>query len=671
MRPMTPMMEGLIVDNFAGGGGASSGIEEAFGRPVDIAINHDPEAVAMHMANHPQTLHLCQSVWKADPREVVDGRPVALAWFSPDCKHFSKAKGGKPVEKNIRDLAWVVVHWSRRLGPELRPRVIMLENVEEFRTWDEIDVETGMPVRRRECDGQLSLLQDPPVLRKGKRRRIKPEGKTFQLWKAALKKDGYRIEHRELRGCDFGEPTIRKRLFVIARCDGRPIVWPEATHGPGRLPYRTAASDVIDWSIPCRSIFNRKKPLAENTLRRIAHGVMKFVVNASDPFILRVAHGEVDARGKRRGQGTHSTHEPLGTAPASGEFALVTPFLDRQFGKSAPDAATDPVATTTERAKTALIAPTMIQTGYGERPGQAPRVLDIHKPYGTCVDGAKAAVVSAFIAKHTSSGIGSPANEPAPTVTANGGINDHPGGATPLGVAAVHLAQFSETREGRSLNPGHPAGEPVSTIVQRGPLQAVVASHLVKLRGTCRHGQPIDEPAATASAQGMHIGQVVTHLAPHVQTMRNAEQPYQGGDEPTHTVTAGGAGMYMVAAFLAKYFGTATGQAADEGLHTVTALPRFGLVTVTIAGEEFVIVDIGMRMLTPRELARAQGFRDDYVLDPVCDRVMKGGKIKRGPLPIASQIRMIGNSVNRRVARALVAANCNAPLEQRQEARAA
>jgi DNA (cytosine-5)-methyltransferase 1 len=628
MKP-SRMIEGLIVDNFAGGGGASTGIEEAFRRPVDIAINHDPEAIAMHEANHPDTVHICQSVWKADPVEVTGGRPVALGWFSPDCKHFSKAKGGKPVEKNIRDLAWVVVHWARRV----KPRIIMLENVEEFRTWCPVDPVTGFPMKQRRIDGQLTMLPDPNGVvleRKGKRRRIKPEGETFQLWVAALRKAGYgRIEWRELRGCDYGEPTIRKRLFVIARSDGMPIVWPEPTHGPGRQPYRTAA-ECIDWSIPCPSIFGRKKPLAENTLRRIAHGVMKFVVNAAEPFIVpvtnstwapnradsldkplwtittakggemaivtpfiaRTAHGEVDRNGKRRGKGAHPTDQPLPTATASPDFAV--------------------------------IAPTLIQTGYGERPGQAPRVPGLHKPHGTVVDGCKSGLVAAFLAKHTTGGIGRSLEEPASTVTANG-FEKRAGGATPLGIVCAHLEQANGGPNNDNLA-GRPVGKPMSTATASGSQQRVIASHLVKLRGTSAHGQPADDALHTVSAQGMHFGQVC--------------------------------------AFLAKYFGSAEhGQAAGDPLHTVTALPRFGLVTVTIAGEEYVIVDIGMRMLTPRELARAQGFPDSYVLDPICDRILPSGKRKRGRLPISSQIRMIGNSVNRRVARALVAANCNEPAE--------
>jgi DNA (cytosine-5)-methyltransferase 1 len=631
------MMDGLIVDNFAGGGGASDGIEAAFGRPVDVAINHDNEAIAMHKANHPQTLHICQSVWKADPLEVVQGRQVALGWFSPDCKHFSKAKGGKPVEKGIRDLAWVVVHWVRRLGPDLQPRVIMLENVEEFRTWCPIDPETGLPMKVRRANGQMSLLEDPPVLRKGKRKVIKPEGETFQLWVAALEKAGYAIEWKELRGCDYGAPTIRKRLFVIARCDGRPIVWPEPTHGPGRAqPWRTAA-EIIDWSLPCPSIFDRKKPLAENTLRRIAHGIMKFVVNSASPFIVPVTNSTWAANrtidiGKAL---------PTVTTAKGGEMALVTPYIVGAGGAAyagKPRDAGEPLGAATVHDRKALIAPTLIQTGYGERPGQAPRVPGLHKPLGTAVSGAaKAAVVSAFLAKHTTGGIGRDLRGPASTVTANGAPEKRQGGATPLGIVCAHIEQANGGPNNDHLA-GRPVGAPMSTATATGSQQRLVATHLTKFYGSAKHGQASDEPLAT---------------------------PTTGGGR-------GGGHAGQVCAFLAKYFGSAQhGQDVDESLHTISTKPRFGLVTVTIAGEEWVIVDIGMRMLTPRELARAQGFNDNYILDPVCDRVLPSGKKKRGRLPIASQIRMIGNSVNRDVAEALVAANCNAPLEKALEVQAA
>lgn len=587
------MMDGLLIDNFAGGGGASTGLEWAFGRAVDAAINHDADAVAMHLANHPGTEHICQSVWKADPLEVTRGRKVALAWFSPDCKHFSKAKGGKPVEKGIRDLAWVVVHWARRV----RPAVIMLENVEEFRQWCPVD-EHGRPVDGPEGE-QLSMLAPTPAERKAKKK-VKANGETFELWCAALRKEGYELEFRELRGCDFGTPTIRKRLFVIARCDGRPIVWPEPTHGPAgsdevlrgeRLPYKTAASDVIDWSIPCPSIFDRERPLAENTLKRIAAGIMRFVVNNPDPFIVPVCHSQ-------GGSLCHPGDEPLRTI------------------------------TTAKGGELAVVAPTLIHRGNGERKGQRPRVYDITRPLGTAVAGGiKHGVVEVNLEQ--------------------------------AGKVAAFMAQHQGESRGR-VREGRPVDQPNGTVVHRGPQQNLVVAHLEQANGGPRNtrlsGRAANEPLATATTTGSQQRLVTTHLT----SLRGTCKDGRPASEPISTVTAGGKHAAEVRAFLVKYFGTATAQGVDEPAHTVTTKDRFGLVTVTIAGEEYVIVDIGMRMLTARELARAQGFPDDYILDPVTTRVDKRGRAKTGPLPKTAQVRMIGNSVNPQIASALVAVNCQA-----------
>jgi DNA (cytosine-5)-methyltransferase 1 len=306
IRPqfILPLAHELVIDLFAGGGGASTGIELALGRHVDIAVNHDAQAVNLHQANHPQTRHFVSDVFEVDPIAVTEGRPVGLLWASPDCKHFSKAKGGKPVSKRVRGLAWVVVKWAKLT----KPRQIYLENVEEFKTWGPLAVD-GRPCPER-------------------------KGRTFQTWKRQLENLGYVVEHRELRACDYGAPTIRKRLYLIARCDGEPIVWPEPTHEKGLKPYRTAA-ECIDWSLACPSIFERVRPLAEATQRRIAHGVKRYVIDAAKPFIVPVTH-----QGDWR---VHSIDDPLRTI------------------------------TTARRGELALASPTLIQTGYGEREGQAPR----------------------------------------------------------------------------------------------------------------------------------------------------------------------------------------------------------------------------------------------------------------------------------------------------------
>lgn len=343
--------EDLIVDNFAGGGGASLGIEMALGRSPDIAVNHNPKAIAMHAENHPSTRHLCESVWDVDPIEVTAGRRVGLAWFSPDCTHFSKAKGGKPRSKNIRGLAWVVIRWAKAV----QPRVIILENVEEFRTWGPL-LDDGMPCPKR-------------------------RGATFRRWLSELEECGYQAEVRELRACDYGAPTTRKRLFVIARCDGQPIVWPVKTHGD-TAPYRTAA-ECIEWNLGAPSIFDRKRPLADNTMRRIARGIQKFAIDAEHPFI----------------------------APSS-----------------------------------PMQSPTLIQTGYGERPGQAPRVPGLGVPLGTVVaGGGKHALVSAFLAKHYGgnyTGAGIDLRSPMHTVTA---VDHH-------ALVSAFLTKYYGTSTGQALN---------------------------------------------------------------------------------------------------------------------------------------------------------------------------------------------------------------------------
>lgn len=317
----------LIVDLFAGGGGASTGIELATGRYVDIAVNHDPKAVSMHEMNHPQTKHFCEDVFDVDPVAVTNGRPVGLLWASPDCKHFSKAKGGKPVSKKIRSLAWVVVKWARLV----RPRVICLENVEEFQTWGPLVNDMPDPARK---------------------------GETFRLWLSELRKLGYTVQFKELRACDYGAPTIRKRFFLVARCDGLPIVFPKPTHGKGLKPYRTA-SDIIDWSIPCPSIFGRDKPLSDNTLRRIAKGIFKFVINAKKPFIVKdcanllIQMGYGDAEGRR----VLDIEKPLGTITSGGnKFALVSAFLAKHYSGVVGARIDGPVGTVTTIDHHSLVA---------------------------------------------------------------------------------------------------------------------------------------------------------------------------------------------------------------------------------------------------------------------------------------------------------------------------
>ena len=373
-------MRELIVDNFAGAGGASVGIEMALGRAVDIAINHSAKAIETHAHNHPETLHLCEDVFDVDPVEVCAGRSVGLAWFSPDCKHFSKAKGGKPRDKKIRGLAWVAIKWAAAV----RPRVIILENVEEFRKWGPLD-KTGRPIKAR-------------------------EGETFERWCSQLEALGYVIDWRELSACDYGTPTTRKRFFLVARRDGQPIVWPDPTHGPGLEPYRTAA-ECIDWSLPCPSIFERKRPLVENTMRRIAMGIQRYVIEAAEPFIVKCNHQGSGFRGQ-------DIKEPLRTVMASsrGHHALVTPMIcgidNKSNGAGSVWDGKAPLRTiTTENRFTLTTA--FLTKFYGTNTGQ-----DVRQPMPTVTAGGNhIGEVRAFLIKYYGQGCGQGLHESMHTVT--------------------------------------------------------------------------------------------------------------------------------------------------------------------------------------------------------------------------------------------------------------
>lgn len=531
------MQSEIFVDNFAGGGGASCGISLAIGRSVDIAINHDPVAIAMHKLNHPDTKHYCESVWNVDPTEAVKGRKVALCWLSPDCKHFSKAKGGKPVNKKIRSLAWVALRWAATV----RPRVIILENVEEFQTW-----------------GPLLFNGKPDPEKKGR---------IFNAFVNALKRQGYMVDWRELRACDFGAPTTRKRLFLIARCDGLPIVWPQPSHGDPNspevisgklLPWRVAA-EIIDWSLPCHSIFDRKKPLAENTMKRIAQGIKKFVIENPSPFIIKVNHSGEDFRGQ-------CVDEPMQTITAKNGWGLVSPYIVR-----------------------------IGQTGFGGNRMQYP----VEQPLTTITSKAEHLLLAPVIARQFGKSVGHSVNKPIGTITAGGGGKSQ--------IVAAFLSKYHGEVSPKEVR-GQRPDEPIRTLDTSNRF-SLVTSHLVKLRGTCQHGQPVTDPMPTITAGGMHVGEV--------------------------------------RAFLLKYYGSEhDGQACDEPLHTVTSKHRFGLVTVR--GEEYEIVDIGMRMLEPYELFAAQGFPDTYIID----RGSKGKKLSK-----AAQVALCGNSVPPEMAKNLVMAN--------------
>lgn len=536
----------LIVDNFAGGGGASTGIEMATGYSVDIAINHDPEAIKMHKANHPNTKHYCENVWAVDPVKACKGHPVALAWFSPDCKHFSKAKGGKPKDKNIRGLAWVACRWAGLV----RPRVIMLENVEEFKTWG--------PLGRRHH----------PIKAK--------QGETFQKFVQQLTDLGYEVQFRELIAADYGAPTMRKRFFMIARCDGKPIVWPEPTHAPAdseevkaglKKPY-VGAYTQIDFSRPCPSIFDTSEEikekygiravrlLAQKTMDRIARGFIKFVLNNPKPFIIQCNHG-----GERR---PNDIREPMPTITGKHGYGIVEPYMvqigQTGFTKDRSKDVREPLTTIVSKNEHCLISPTLIQY-HSETSKDGVRGQTIEDPIMTVDSSNRYGLVTSFLHKYYDGGYkgaGETVENPLPTVTAW----DH---------------------------------------------NSVVTANLIQMNNHC-DGKDIRQPLPTITAGDGHFGEV--------------------------------------RAFLIKYYGQGTGQDIEQPLDTVTARDRFGLVT--IEGVDYQIVDIGLRMLEPRELYGCQGFPDDYIIDHDYT-----GKI----YPRSEQVRRCGNAVCPPIPAALVRAN--------------
>lgn len=536
----------LIVDNFAGGGGASTGIELATGYSVDIAINHDPEAIKMHRANHPNTKHYCENVWAVDPVKACNGHPVGLAWFSPDCKHFSKAKGGKPKDKNIRGLAWVALRWAGLV----RPRVIMLENVEEFKTWG--------PLNRRHH----------PIKAK--------QGKTFERFVQQLRELGYEVKFRELIAADYGAPTMRKRFFMIARCDGKPIVWPEPTHGPadseevkaGLLKPYVGAYTQIDFSRPCPSIFDTSeeikekygiravRPLAQKTMDRIARGLKKFVLDNPEPFIIQCNHG-----GERR---PNDIRGPMPTITGKHGYGIVEPKIVPYIGTNTTNHpggnCKNPIHTITTGNQQCLISPTLIQYYSGTSKDEV-RGQSIEEPIMT-VDGSnRYGLVTSFLHKYYDggyTGAGDTVENPLPTVTSW----DH------NSLCAVNLIQMNNHCDGRDVK------------------------------------------------------------------------------EPIPTITAGDGHFGEVRAFLIKYYGSGTGQDVKEPLDTVTSRDRFGLVTIN--GTDYQIVDIGLRMLEPKELYGCQGFPDDYIID----HDYTGKKYPR-----SEQVRRCGNAVCPPIPAALVKAN--------------
>ncbi len=607
-QPGLPFPHELIIDNFAGGGGTSTGLEAAFGRPVDIAINHDPEALAMHAINHPRTQHLLESVWEVDPIKVTGNQPVALVWLSPDCKHFSKAKGGTPVAKHIRGLAWVGMRWVALT----KPRVLMLENVEEFTTWGPLLVG---------ADG----MARPDPARKGK---------TFESFVRQLRGHGYQVEWRELRACDHGAPTIRKRLFLVARRDGLPICWPEATHGDpasaavlaGKLlPWRSAA-ECIDFSLPAQSVFGRDRALAENTMRRVAKGLWRHVLASSKPFIVGVGgrmgqspSRSVDAplqtitskadscvaqpvlapfvseHANASNQRNMAADQPLRTICAQvkgGHFSVVAPIIAPLRGTEDShlqgDAVAAPLSTVSAGGTHhALATASLVTIGYGERAGQEPRALDITKPLGTVVaGGVKHAVVEgAFITKFRANSVGHDMQEPLHTVTANSFVK-RPGGSVPMGVVVAHLvdAGHGEGKDGtkRFSHGVRSIEKPLNTVTASGATSAVAAVHLTHLtHHGDRAGNDPAEPLRTVT--GAHRGEQALVSACLEQANGGFYEDNDGraADAPLSTITSKGANQRLITAYCVKYYSNGgQWQSLGEPMHTLPTKGRMGLVQV-------------------------------------------------------------------------------------------
>lgn len=572
----------LIVDNFAGGGGASTGIEMATGYSVDIAINHDPEAIKMHKANHPNTKHYCENVWAVDPVKACKGHPVALAWFSPDCKHFSKAKGGKPKDKNIRGLAWVACRWAGLV----RPRVIMLENVEEFKTW-----------------GPLGRRHHPIKAKKGE---------TFQKFVQQLTDLGYEVQFRELIAADYGAPTMRKRFFMIARCDGKPIVWPEPTHAPAdseevkaglKKPY-VGAYTQLDFSLPCPSIFDTSeeikekygiravRPLAQKTMDRIARGFIKFGLNNPKPFIIQCNHG-----GERR---PNDIREPMPTITGKHGYGIVEPYMV-QIG----------------------------QTGFTKD-----RSKDVREPLTTIVSKNEHCLIEPMLAPYmgtnTTNHPGGNCRDPIHTITT---------GNQQCLISPTLIQYHSETAKDEVR--GQLIEEPIMT-VDSSNRYGLVTSFLHKYYdgGYKGAGESMEKPLPTVT-EWDHNSVVTANL---IQMNNHCD----GRDmrDPIPTITAGDGHFGEVRAFLVKYYGQGTGQDLKEPLDTIPTHDRFGLVT--IKGVDYQIVDIGLRMLEPRELYGCQGFPDDYIIDH--DYTGK-------TYPRSEQVRRCGNAVCPPIPAALVRAN--------------
>ena len=592
----------LVVDNFAGGGGASIGMEFALGCPVDIAINHDADAIAMHKVNHPYTEHYQEDVFAINPEQVTGGRPVGVLWASPDCKHFSRAKGGKPVDKKIRGLSWVILKWA--MSERSAPRCIFMENVEEIQTWGPLTEIDGKmkpdPARAGETfKGFLCMLtngigkEHAAFLEACEFLKLDPDGEAADELARGL---GYTVDYRVLKACDYGAPTIRKRFYLVARRDGLPIVFPESTHGKGKKPYRTAA-ECIDWSVPCPSIFGRKKPLAANTLRRIARGLDKFVIRNPQPYIVSNNTNNVP----------HSTDEPLATVTTGNRNYLCTP--------------------------------SMVSVGYGEHKNQLPRVKSIAEPITTVVSTSKQALcVPSLLQYHSeqaAEGVrGQEVNRPLMTVD----------GSNRYAVNAAYLSKFFSGKRQAGASLEEPA--PTVTAIDH---TALVTGNIVKYYSGEEQASAIDAPLHTVTTKDRH-GLVESHLC-----VLRKNTDCKDLRQPMPTLTTSPGHMAQVKTFMQKIDAV---QDLGHWGEVRELLNRYAgysiaddeILLFEIGGQVYFIRDIGLRMLKAKELKLAQGFPEDYIIDI---EPYIGKKYSE-----AKQIARLGNAVCPPVATALIRANC-------------
>ena len=692
----------LIIDNFAGGGGASVGIELATGRPVDIAINHDADAIAMHSVNHPYTQHYQEDVFAINPEEVTGGRPVGIAWFSPDCKHFSRAKGNKPVEHKIRGLSWVVIKWAMSKSA---PRCIFMENVEEIQTWGPL-IKTRRPFT---YDKYLYDENDKPILDEyGSHKYIEvteerdmyypdPEhsGETFKAFVGILSDGvapdcpalteareflkikrgsieekrlinglGYKVEFKVLRACDYGAPTIRKRFYLVARNDGNPIMFPKATHGKGKglKPYRTAA-ECINWSIPCPSIFERKKPLVKNTLRRVARGLDKFVIKNPKPYILEMnfdnAFQDIDKPMSTQTSANHhylitpslvqanyenppqDVSKPMSTQTAVNKHFVVTPTLVECSHKSGPGVhgVDSPMNTQTGKACFAVETPFLTPIGYGEHKKQAPRVNSVNEPVSTIVSSCKQYVTTPMLIQYHSEQSkgevrGQKITEPIMTVD----------GSPRYALNGVYLSKYF-SGEGTKASA---ADNPVPTVTAKDH-NSLVAANIVHYYGGADHASGSDSPIPTVTTLPRH------YLCASNLCVLRKNMDGKSPREPMPTLTTSAGHFAEIKTYILPIYSNQNLYHWNEVRELLNEFAGYDIkeneiLVIEINGTLYFICDIGMRMLKAEELKLAQGFPVDYIID--IERHI-GKKYSE-----AKQIARLGNAVCPPVATALIRANC-------------